>query len=51
MSTAVLVKLIGLGTASWILLAKGAETVGRKFFAKDKEVFDNKVRKIAKGEK
>ena len=40
MSTAVLVKLIGVGAASWILLAKGIETVGRKFFAKDKEEFD-----------
>ena len=51
MSTAVLVKRIELGTASWILLAKGAETVGCKFFAKDQEAFDNKVRKIAKGKK
>ena len=51
MSTAVLVRLIGLGAASWILLAKGAEKVGRKFFAKDKEEFDNKVRKVAKGKK
>ena len=42
MLTAVLVRLIGLGAASWILLAKGAETVGRKSFAKDKEAFDNK---------
>ena len=51
MLTAVLVRLIGLGAASWILFAKGIETVGRKVFVKDKEVFDNKVRKIAKGKK